>query len=63
MVARTADNGAAVAAGMRFNEALRFEKAQRLTYRPAAEPRFGSKLAFGRQLIAPHVLPAQNVPT
>ena len=63
MVARTADDGAAVAAGMGLHQALRLENAQRLAYRAAAKPRLGSKLAFGRQLIAPHVLPAQDVPT
>ena len=63
MVARTADDGAAVAAGMRPHESLRFENAQRLANRAAAELRLGSELAFGRQLVALHVLPAQDVPT
>ena len=62
-VARTADERAAVAAGMRLHQPLRFEDAQGLANRAAAEPRVGSKLAFGRQWITPLVLPAQNVPT
>ena len=48
-VARTADDRAAVAAGMRLHQSLRFENTQRLAYRAAAELRVGSKLAFGRQ--------------
>ena len=49
MLARTADHGAAVAAGLRLHQPLRFEDAQRLADRAAAEPRLGSKLALGGQ--------------
>ena len=63
-VARTADDRAAVAArhACARGPASRGCAAPRVSSRGPG-PRLGSQRAFGRQLIARHVLPAQDVPT